>query len=188
MFTRVAMILVSTVMLVGGLTSGAVAHAEILDEQQLIGAVPQHFGHDRKLGQTFTRDVPAPIARVQVKIRRNFPAVGPLTLNVLRGDFTPLDSATIPVAALPPVGVDVWQTFDFGCNGGPLVGSAFYGLVLESPGSVMPNAYTWYGDGADPYPGGAPTRQGWLHNGPGWTPMLPLGGGAFDFTFRVVMC
>jgi hypothetical protein len=182
------MLFVSTAMLVGGLTTGAVAHAEILDEQQLVGAVPQHFGHDLKLGQTFTRDVPAPVARVQVKIRRNFPAVGPLTLNVLRSDFTPLDSATIPVAALPPVGVDVWQTFDFGCNGAPLVGSAFYGLLLESPGSAMPNAYTWYGALGDPYAGPGITSQGWVHNGPGRTPMLPLGGGAFDFTFRVVMC
>ena len=92
-----------------------------------------------------------------------------------------------PAAAFA-LGVDGWYTFDLGCNRAELLGTPFYGLLLESPASPMPNAFSWYGSGADPYPGLPTQHQDWAHDGPGWTPMLPLVRGTWDFTFRIFTC
>jgi hypothetical protein len=172
---------------VGALGPSVPAHAAALDEQQLAGAVGEHLGNNRTLGQTFTRENATPVARVQLHLQKNAAAAGPLILRVLDANFRVLDSATRPAADFN-VGQDGWYTFELGCDGAALQGTPFYGLLLESPASLAPNAYTWYGSPVNPYVGPATLRQGWFHQGPGWTPMLPLAGGNWDFTFRIFTC
>ena len=146
---------------------------------------PIHLGGVVRLGQTYSGVIVANhVSKVAVRVHKYDAAAGPLTLQVLKADFTVLDSATIAGGAIP-MGASV-QTFDFGCAGGLLVGSPFYGMILESPLSA-PHAYGWYGTAADPYVGPGTTRQGWTEtvDGDGIPEMLPIAGGDYDFTFRI---
>jgi hypothetical protein len=155
------------------------------DQKQLQhqGAIP--FGGRIVLGQTFVPSVPGhPVCQVKVIINKNMVGAGNLTLRLLRSNLTELDAAaTIPGFAIP-MGMSV-QAFDFGCNGAALVGMPFYGLKLESPGSVF-GAYSWRGIGGDVYvkPGNGGRAWRSVNAGAGsWTTL-----GAWDYAFEVYLC
>ncbi len=156
-----------------------------LDQRQLQNAGAILFGARTVLGQTFIPAVPGQrVCRIKLRIRKNVAGAGNVTLRLVRSNFTPLDAAvTIPGAPIP-MGNSV-QLFDFGCNGAPLAGMPFYGLRLESPGSVM-GAYSWQGMGNNPYVKPGNGGRGWrnLNAGDGqWTSL-----GGWDYAFEIYMC
>lgn len=150
---------------------------------QTEGAIP--FGGKVVLAQTFVPNAAGHSAcRVKVFINKNLAAAGDLTLNLVRSNFTELDTAvTIPAAAIP-MGSSI-QVFDFGCNGAVLAGMPFYGLRLESPKSPV-GAYSWKGIGGDVYLKPGPRGKGWrnVNGGAGnWTNL-----GAWDYAFEIYLC
>jgi hypothetical protein len=153
------------------------------DVQQWLSQAAIPFGGPRVLGQTFIPNIEGRrVCRVKVRIVKNNPLAGPLTLHILRSNFAPLDSATILPGAIP-LGASI-QDFEFNCNGIPLDGSPFYGLKLESPLSP-PGAYSWYGSAANPYFELGIGGQGWINEGAGWQ---AIAGGTWDYVFGLYLC
>lgn len=152
------------------------------DQQQLQNNGAILFGGSTVLGQTFVPSVAGMrICKVKLMIRKNVAAGDDLRLHILRSDFTPLDApVTIPGVDIP-MGDSV-QLFDFGCNGAPLIGSPFYGLKLESPGSPL-GAYSWRGNAGNPYIGGIGWRN--VNNGAAgkWNNL-----GGWDYAFQIYLC
>ncbi|HEY7544004.1 MAG TPA: hypothetical protein VID27_03935 [Blastocatellia bacterium] len=153
------------------------------DVQQWLSQATIPFGGPRVLGQTFIPNAEGRrVCRVKVRIVKNNPFAGPLTLHVLRSNFAPLDSATILPGAIP-MGASI-QVFEFNCNGFALEDSPFYGLKLESPASP-PGAYSWFGSAANPYFELGIGGQGWINEGAGWQ---AIANGTWDYVFGLYLC
>jgi hypothetical protein len=141
------------------------------------------FGGASVLGQTFVPSAVGRICKVEVLVQKNHAAAGPLTLRILRSDFTQLAAQTKNNIA---VGGPQVVTFEFGCTTGRLLqGAPFYGLVLQAPAAPAAG-YTWVNSddaGADAaYPAG----HGWYNAAGGDAGEWEQTG--YDYAFKIYMC
>ena len=181
-FLMIILIAAPTLAIITGTGTDAAALRCVLDQEMWAVGGSDGFGGATILGQTFVPSAPGHVCKVVVRIQKNNPLAGALTLRIRRHDKTPLPGGTITIpAAAIPMGLSV-QSFNFACV--PLLaGSPFYGLTLEAPTSP-PAAYRWFNSAGAGGAGAYPAGHGWFS----------LNGGAFwmlrpyDYAFRVYQC
>ena len=140
------------------------------------------FGGKLYLGQTFVAPAGRKVCKVDIWMAKNVAVAfgDPVLLQVETLGGALLDSTFVPSGVLP-LGVPVWQTFDFGCDGGNLVQGQTYRLTLFSRPNTPTNAFRWLRNSASVIPGLAMQK---FDIGP-WANIAPVGS---DFAFRMYMC
>jgi hypothetical protein len=140
------------------------------------------FGEKVFLGQTFVAPQGRTVCKVDLLLTKNINVAfgDPVLAQIQTLGGVVLDSTFIP-SGIMPLGVQAWQTFNFGCDGDYLVAGKPYRLVLFSRPNTPRNAFQWHRHTASVIPGLAEFK----YDLGAFSNIAPVG---TDFAFRLYMC